>query len=264
MENEVNCLQNEGWSNTILTIIILIVVVSLGFAYYLTGEDSEEPVGKAEIVSVSHAPKNPTAEDNITLKTKVKGTSQPVKYLYHCYFEISETAKASGTFMTPTSEEGEYSTQLLLNPKNGMEISCFIITWDDNGNPLLSDEHIIQIGSIERSDKSTLKITNITHGTPPNPNTSTSIDIQAEIRTDAPPVEAEIIPFYYGKNKTFSLVDRFGDKMNPQPGNTYQQEILPPFTPGKWPSNVTVQYKIVAEDNSGNTAVSQWENFVIS
>lgn len=246
----------EGKANII--IVVCVVVIFLGLGYYLLSKD---PGGPARIVEVTHSPQNPQPGETITLTAEVEGVSGPTAYVYNSYFGTS-TPSGSGTFFGSMGG-GEYSTQLYVFPENGKEVSCFVIAWDGAGNPALSDEHVIQIGYVERSDITSLEISNVSHGTPPNPGTSTTVDAYADIQTDAPPIDAKVISFYYGKNGTCSICE--GSEMSLQTENTYRGEIAPFIMDENWPSNpVTVMYKVVAKDNMGNTTVSEWADFDIS
>lgn len=236
-----------------IAVAVCIIAICAALGYYLLTRGDRGP---ARILEITHSPQNPLPEEKITVTATIENASGPPHLEYTYYFAGS--GKGGGGIWDSVVD-GKY-TQQLRGSENGTEISCFVIAWDDAGNPTISDEHIIQVGHVERSNITSLSILSVDHDPSPKPGTTTGIKVYAEVQSDAPPIDVEIIVVHFGKH---GWSGGRGGGMISQTGDTYWQYITPPLS-SEWSSGTTVMFKIVAIDDIGNTACSEWTTFTIS
>ncbi len=243
-------------------ILIVAAVAVAGVVVYLvtTGQFGGAPTGGKEgggemkILDITHSPQNPSPGENITLTATIEGTSGYVPHdEYNYYFGTGLGAGLSGGGgMWDSVSNGNY-TRGLYSADNGTEISYFVIVWNSDGNPTISDEHIIQVGHVERSDITTLSISNVNHDPPPSSGTMSSIHVYATVQSDAPSIDVDII-YTFARKGGSSGGGSGGGTLSE---NTYEGRIYGAPDSG-WSSGTVVKYKIVAKDNMANTACSEW------
>ena len=238
----------------LIAIAVCIIAICAALGYYLLTRGGRGP---ARILEITHSPQNPLPGEKITVTAIIDNASGFPHLEYTYYFAMGSGGGGGGIWDSVV--DGKYTKQLR-GSENGTEISCFVIAWDDAGNPTISDEHIIQVGHVEQSNMTSLRISSVNHDPPPKPGTATSIKAYAKVQSDAPPIDVEIIVVHFGKN---GWSGGGGGGMISQTENEYWHYIRPPLS-SEWSSGTTVMFKIVAIDDMGNTACSEWTTFTIS
>jgi len=210
------------------------------------------PTGEIKVTNLSISPENPQTGDEITLTAEIIGGSPfggtGVSISYNSYFEGS-----SGTGSRPMNSVGDNKYTATLYGSNGTEIWCLIIS----GNNVLA-EHTIQVGHIERSNISSLAITNIKQ-TPENPTSATtSVKITADIISD---VNVTDVNFMREIFRASGASGGGSGGMWPSENDTYSYTIYP-YGGGllagslgnqnkKFESGTKVYYRIAAKDELG-------------
>ncbi|MCK4365947.1 MAG: hypothetical protein KAW45_07840 [Thermoplasmatales archaeon] len=238
---------------TIIAIILSYLVFNVNFTY---------DAGEMELISLTETSEG----ENITVFAEITGAS-PSSGIYpniehESLFGICSASPYShmehlgGNNYSVTFQGYNYGGY------NGTEI-WFVIYYGTN----ILAERIIQIGHVERSDISTLTITNITQE-PKNPTTSTlSVTITADITSNANITEIETNRHIFGKSSRSSgggsghiINDTLVFDISLTMGGGYfadSQEVK------TYPAGSKVFYQITAEDELGNTALYT-DNFTIS
>ena len=237
---------------------VIVVILVWGFI----------PTGEIKVTDLSISPENPQSGDEITLTAEITGGSPfggaGASISYSSYFE-----GGSGSGSRPMNSVGDNKYTATFYGSNGTEIWCFIVS----GNNVLA-EYTIQVGHVERSDISSLVITNIKQ-TPENPTSATtSVEITADITSNVNVTDVEFMKEIFHASGARS---GGGGSMWSSEDDTYSYTIYPyggglPFGSlgdgdgyqnQKFESGTKVYYRIAAKDELGNTAVIT-RNFTIS
>ena len=232
--------------------IVVIVVVGIVSCVYLSW-----PVriteggagGMVKIVNVTYEPQNPLSGEKITFTITVENCSWcPPHIHYNSYF----AGGASGGGSIPTQvDDNEYSYEIGPFP-NGTEVWCMIAATGSDGSFVISDEYIIQIGVVERSNTTSLTIFDVSH------DASGTVEADVASNVTVSSVEMKYMYFYsYGSGGG-------GGSMHLKSGNTYEGWIHLSGFDGELPKGTKVFYKIMAQDESNNTAVSPTFSFTVS
>ena len=245
----------------IAILIFLIIIVSLVIIWGLT------PTGEIKILSVKHTPENPQPGDKIKIIAEITGGSPFLGANPSCSYECYFGSSMGGS--TTMSSVGDNKYTLTLNPtfsyfSEGTEIWYIIKGGND-----ISDSYTIQIGYVERSNISTLSITNVTQN-PENPTTETkTVIITADIRSNVSIEEVIILYNIFipphgsggGSNGGFksSINDFYSFRISLTP-----EHILSSNEDQYYPKGTKVFYKIVTKDKLGNTAVTSIDSFTIN
>lgn len=233
-----------------IVIIAVIACMYLAVPVKLTDEVSEN----VEIVSVTHEPKNPLPGEEITIRAVIEnGTLFNTKLQYNSYF-----GNGSLSYGKPLRIENE-STFIwnIGSYTNSTEIWYIISVTDKNRDITFSEEKTIQVGHHIRSNITSLTISNVSF-TPENPTTKdSSVTVSANITSNVTMSYSglEHMKFYPygsgsggsgggGKNST-----DFKEMIN------FRNELS---------AGTKVLFKVVAQDESGNTAVSPTYSYTIS
>lgn len=241
----------------VAVMIIAAIAVIAGLFLIISGPTETR---ETKIVSVSNSPEDPQPGENITITCEIQNQPTDIlpNYVYHSYFRAPH-ASSSGTFM---KSDGKYSSTINPFTKSGEEISYFVITWDKHGNPILSDEHIIQVGDVKRDNSTSLRITSVDHGKLPAPNSSSELKVSAKVEDNVSIASVLLISASYGRESTTFGKTEFTDtnmtEMTKTSDNNYEGVITPPIPEEKWPTGTKIMYKIAAKDNTRNTAVTEW------
>ncbi len=253
---------SKGRLAAVLFIVIMMIIGTVICGILATPEkesnneegdiENDQDNGVLNIVSVSYTPHDPQADDEIIVTARIEncvGASME----FFSYF-------ASGMGGGGTMEHlgGGVYEDYFRSFDDGSEIWFIVIAGDGDGNFQVSDEIIIQVGEIERSDISLLSINNIDYD-PRTPKVSDRrIDVSAEITSDR---TIEYVNFFhlvithgssFGGGGSFSDYD--GD-------NIHEGS----FSLGDNPTDGTIIYfKFAAQDESGNTAVTTTYKLKIS
>jgi hypothetical protein len=240
----------------IISLVIAIVLIgSLLYGVYLkTQEDGRED--KVKIINVTHEPENPLSGQKITI-TAVAENSSECNIQWRSYFT---EGRGGGWSMGPVGG-GKYVYETYSGFENGTEVSYRVCAIGYDGTFAVSDEYLIQIGKVERSDITTLTISNVQHS-PQNPTRNDMwVTVWADITSNVTISTVELTSIWFYSTTGGSI----GDKMMEKSENTYEYSFLinPPSVDGI-PKGAKIFYKVVAKDETGNTAVSPIFSFTIS
>lgn len=236
----------------VVSLSLLIILVSFSTGYF---DDDKEKKGVVKIISVSYEPQNPMPGDTITITAIVENSS-----LIH--IQISPyfgTGAGSSGYMPRVKDKTYEST---VGPyENGTELWFMLAATGYNGTFVISEEYTIQIGELERSNKTTLSISNVSYSPQQPTINNTSVTVSAKITSNVNLTEIgrEYMKFYpYGSGGGGGSTSRiFND--------VFEDEITLKGFDGEGPQKGTVVFfRVVAQDESGNTAVTRTHNFTIS
>jgi hypothetical protein len=240
----------------IISLVIAIVLIgSLLYGVYLKmQEDGRED--KVKIINVSHEPENPLPGQKITI-TAIAENSSECNIQWRSYF----TEGRNGGWSMGSIGDGKYVYETSSGFENGTEVSYRVCAIGSDSTFAVSNEYTIQIGEVERSDITTLSISDVQHS-PQNPTKDDMyLTFCADVTSNVTISNVELVSSYF----TSTSGGSFGDKMMKKNGNTYEYLFLNNM-PGIYPipKGAMVFYKVVAQDESGNTAVSPSFSFTIS
>ena len=196
------------------------------------------------IISVSQTPENPQPGDMITVIAEISGGSSflGVSASLHYFGRMEGTAtsidnKYSFTFPYPSEDRAE---------------KWYVIRAGDK----ISEAYILQAGHAERSNITSLAITEDIQR-PEKPTTETSsIEISAKVTSNVTISEVilERMRFYeHGSGSGYGTMNSHGN-------DTYKDRIHSQY----YESGIRVFYRIVANDESGNTAVTPVYTFTLT
>lgn len=216
------------------------------------GSKKDESIGK--IISVTQDPENPKTGDEIIITAIVENCTG-------CGFSYESYFAGGSSLRTDMEKVGDGRYEIKIGPfDNGTEIWYIIDTVGYDDSIVVSDSFIIQIGEIERSNITSLNISNI-HRSPQSPTTKdTIITVSADVTSNVTRSYVWFGYMYFFLDGDESGSSGGGGCMGYKSGDTYEDDIH------LWDGNkgTRVFYKIAAQDESGNTAVSPTFSFVIS
>jgi MFS family permease len=210
------------------------------------------------LINLTQTPENPDAFDDVTITAEITGGSSfggaGASLSYITYFGEGGT---SGSKAMRSIGDNKYSATF--RDSNGTEIWCLIIAVND-----ILAEHTIQIGHIERSNKTSLAITNFTQVPEDSTSETTSFTITVNVTsnvsvTDVVFMREIISPSGYSSSGSWGMQKKYN--------NIYSETLTPIVADGMWPrtsgeyqqknfeSGTQIYYRIAAQDSSGNTAV---------
>lgn len=239
----------------IISLVIAIVLIgSLLYGVYLkTQEDSRER--RVKIISVVHEPENPLPGQKITV-TAVAENSSECNIQWRSYF----TEGRGGGWSMGSVGDGKYVYETYSGFENGTEVSYRVCALGHDGSIAVSNEYTIQIGKVERSDITTLTISNV-HHSPQYPHNDINVTVWADVTSNVAVSKVEFVGIWFYSTSGGCI----GDKMMKKSEATYEYVLFikTPLIAGI-PKGAIVFYKIVAQDESGNTAVSPIDSFEVS
>jgi hypothetical protein len=242
-----------------------LIVISLAIAVTLIGSvlyslylkpQEKNGEGIAKIISVAHEPENPLLGEKITVTAFVENASE-CNIQYRSYFA---EGRGGGWSMGKVSE-GKYRYETYGGFENGTEVSYRVCAVGYDGIIAVSDEYIIQVGKVERSRITTLTISNV-HHSPQNPTRNDRlVTVWADAASNVTVSKIEFIGMWFYSTSGGT----YGDKMMEKSENTYEYLLLinPPYGDGI-PKGAKIFYKVIAQDESGNTVVSPVYSFEVS
>jgi len=221
----------KGSKRTIVFIVAVLAIIAGICIWGFT------PSGDINIISVSQTPENPLPGDTITVIAEISGGSP--------FLGTSASLHYSGRMggAVTSIDDNKYSFTFPHPFEDGTE-KWYVISAGDK----ISEVYILQVGHVERSNITSLAITDVIQ-TPEKPTTSTSsVEISAKITSNVTisKVTLESIRFYeYGGGGGSGTMRSDGN-------GTYEKLIsTQDYESGTW-----VFYRITAKDESGNTAVT--------
>lgn len=235
----------------ILVVIIFVLILSTILnSGCFEEEQKKENENKVKIAFVTQNPEIPIAGEIIIITANVENCSG-CGFNYRSFFTSEEGGSRTMREVGP----GQYETTI--GPfNNKTEIWYMVVAEDNDGSIIISDEYIFQIGEIERSNITTLTISNIYHS-PQNPTTkNTHITVSGDLTSNISISYAWLGYMYFYPGGSSSG----GGQMNFLNGDTYNNKIY--FNNEN--KDLHLYYKIAVQDESGNTAVSPTFNLTIS
>ena len=224
------------------TIVLIVAVLAIIAGICIWGFT---PSGDINIISVSQTPENPLPGDTITVIAEISGGSP--------FLGTSASLHYSGRMegSVTSIDNNKYSFTFLHPFENGTE-KWYVI----NAGDKVSEVYILQVGHVERSNITSLAITDIIQK-PEKPTTSTSsVDISAKITSNVTISKVTFEDMHFYENS-----DGSGSGPMRSDGNgTYEKPI--PTQDSK--SGTRVFYRITARDESGNTAVTPVYMFTLT
>jgi hypothetical protein len=241
--------QKKSMAWIIPVVIVVIIVIAVVLAVFVL-RPSDGSGGGPSILSVSHTPLNPAPGENTTVTITVDdGYLRDIHVMP--YFEGMHMSEP-GFF--DEVEDGVYESNF--RPFNdGTEIWYIVNVHDRKGTYVFSYDNTIQVGHVERSAISTLSISNVEYSTA-NPN---FISVQADITSDATITHVYLVNWVEYIDEDGMMSGSGGMPAMSANGDTYSSMMSP--LSGITTSSVVVEahgfFRIVAQDDSGNTAVSE-------
>jgi hypothetical protein len=227
-------------SKRTIVFIVAVLVIIAGICIW-----GFTPSGDINIISVSQTPENPQSGDTITVIAEISGGSP--------FLGVSASLHSSGRMDgTVTSiDNNKYSFTFSYPFEDGTE-KWYVIRAGDK----ISEVYILQVGHVERSNTTSLAITDVIQ-TPEKPTTATSsVEISAKVTSNVTisEVTLEHMRFYEhgGSGGGYGT-------MQPHGNDTYEDSIHSQY----YESGTQIFYRITAKDESGNTAVTPVYTFTL-
>ena len=228
----------KGSKRTIVFIVAVLAIIAGICIWGFT------PSGDINIIRVSQTPENPLPGDTITVIAEISGGSP--------FLGTSASLHYSGRMegAVTSIDDNKYSFTFPHPFEDGTE-KWYVISAGDK----ISEVYILQVGHVERSNITSLAITDVIQ-TPEKPTTATSsVEISAKVTSNVTisKVTLERIRFYEdGGGSGSSSIWSDGN-------GTYEKRIsTQDYKSGTW-----VFYRITAKDESGNTAVTPVYTFTL-
>ncbi len=221
----------KGSKRTIVFIVAVLAIIAGICIWGFT------PSGDINIISVSQTPENPLPGDTITVIAEISGGSP--------FLGTSASLHYSGRMegAVTSIDDNKYSFTFPHPFEDGTE-KWYVISAGDK----ISEVYILQVGHVERSNITSLAITDVIQ-TPEKPTTSTSsVEISAKVKSNVTisKVTLESMRFYEDGGGSGS------GPMRSDGNGTYEKLI----STQDYESGTRVFYRITAKDESGNTAVT--------
>ncbi len=221
----------KGSKRTIVFIVAVLAIIAGICIWGFT------PSGDINIISVSQTPENPLPGDAITVIAEISGGSP--------FLGTSASLHYSGRMegAVTSIDDNKYSFTFPHPFEDGTE-KWYVISAGDK----ISEVYILQVGHVERSNITSLAITDVIQ-TPEKPTTSTSsVEISAKVKSNVTisKVTLESMRFYEDGGGSGS------GPMRSDGNGTYEKLI----STQDYESGTRVFYRITAKDESGNTAVT--------
>jgi hypothetical protein len=227
-------------SKRTIVFIVAVLVIIAGICIW-----GFTPSGDINIISVSQTPENPQPGDTITVIAEISGGSP--------FLGTSAFLRYSGGMEnTVTSiDNNKYSFTFPHPFENGTE-KWYVISAGDK----ISEVYYLQVGHVQRSNITSLTITDVIQ-TPEKPTTATSsVEISAKVTSNVTisEVTLEHMRFYEhgGSGGGYGT-------MQPHGNDTYEDSIHSQY----YESGTQIFYRITAKDESGNTAVTPVYKFTL-
>jgi len=236
----------------------MIIVATIGtmlFVFYL--------YNNVKIIEVSHKPENPLPGEDITITATVENSKKcPIHII--SFFAGGLGISASMEKINDKTWEYKLDDQQF---SNGTEIWVVVHAISYDNSFFVSDEDTIQIGNVERSDITTLSISNIEYFPPAPTSEDTYILINASVTSNSTISKVEIgYTFFHSHGWIFGSGGSGGGGGGLM---TYQNDSKYGFyiDTSRYLSNsndARLLFRITAQDESGNTAVSSTTSLIIS
>ncbi len=231
----------KGSKRTIVFIVAVLVIIAGICIWGFT------PSGDINIISVSQTPENPQPGDTITVIVEISGGSP--------FLGVSASLHYSGRMEgTVTSiDNNKYSFTFPHPFEDGTE-KWYVIRAGDK----ISEVYILQVGHVQRSNITSLAITDVIQ-TPEKPTTATSsVEISAKVTSNVTISEVTLEHMRFYEHDSGSG-GGYGT-MQPHGNDTYEDSIHSQY----YESGTQIFYRITAKDESGNTAVTPVYTFTLT
>ncbi|MEA1999603.1 MAG: hypothetical protein U9N61_09840 [Euryarchaeota archaeon] len=217
---------------------VLVIIIGIGIWGFT-------PSGDINIISVSQTPENPQPGDTITVIAEISGGSP----FLGVSASLHNSRRMEGT--VTSIDNNKYSFTSPHPFEDGTE-KWYVIRAGDK----ISEAYILQVGHVQRSNITSLAITDVIQ-TPEKPTTATSsVGISAKVTSNVTisEVTLEHMRFYeHGSGGGYGTMQTHGN-------DTYEDSIHSQC----YESGTRVFYRIIAKDESGNTAVTPVYTFTLT
>jgi hypothetical protein len=204
--------------------------------------------GPLRVASVS-APDSVAADEEIQVRVALAGAvvgPLNVNLQYAAYFRI---ISAGSVAMTPVG--GRVYEATLPGFPSGTELWMVAGVTSGTREPVISQSHSIQVGTVPRGGQSGLSISDVSHSVgqfqQPMP-----VTIEATVQSFSPITHVDVAYMAFCAERSPVPVDPPMTMAAPQ---RYSITITTP-DPCSWAVSATLLYRVLAVDASGNTAVS--------
>ena len=251
----------KNTKNWLVLFVVIIIVVSIVVTLFLSMFPFKSD--EIKINSIMYEPQNPVPGENITITVFVENCSS-------CGLNYKALFKGGGgTGSMFRINENEY--QMEIGPFfNSTEIWFVVSAKSYNGTTIISDDYIVQVGSLERSEITAIEISNISY-IPETPTTQNNhfntIQTIANVTSNSTITDVYMnYMFFYPKS---SAGGGGGCTMHYLSGNLYSAGIaigeipIGDYIGKEVPAGTIVLFKISAQDLSGNTVISSTVSFEI-
>ena len=206
--------------------------------------------GPIRVASVTFGPQNPSPGEEITVRAEVAGAlvaPLDVDLQYAAYFAVVE---AGGGPMTPVGNR-QYEMTIRGFP-DGTEVWFVVAASSPNEGPAVSASFTVDVGTVPRGGASGLRVYDVTH-TPTSPAAFESVTVEATVTSYARVDQVNIAYMGFCRARPPVGID---PDMIPVAPTRYTFTINDTGSCTGVPGTVLL-YRILAVDDSGNTAVSE-------
>jgi hypothetical protein len=238
----------------VVTVIAVVAAIAIAGTIIFIFSDGGQ-TGSAVIVSVTHTPQNPSPGQTIMITVESKNASDcGVQTL--SFFKGGSDDRGFG----PSCGSAHWDVNIG-SFEDGTIVWYVVSVRGSDGNLVISQNNTIQIGAVESSNITTLKISAVSHY-PQTPIVSGGmVNVEAGVSSNATIENVEIRHVIFGNHSGGTGVG----SMSTSGGNIYKAHIpfgffedVPDF------EGITIYYRIAAKDSSGNTALSEVISFTVS
>lgn len=229
--------------------IIIIVVIVLATVLFLL---VLRPATPLRILSVSISPENPTSSDKVTIVAHVEGGSSlfgpSVDLRHEVYF-------GGGGSMGPMIPIGNnrYQSQTRRPFADGTEVWYIVSASTDTEGPIFSENYTFQVGEVIRDGPSGLTIEDVTQS-PQEPTSLDTVVVTARIVSKSNITDVSLFYMRFHRHGGGGG----GGGMHLESTDNYTAEIGAHGPGGEgFERGIIHFYRVVAMDETGNTAVSE-------
>jgi len=230
-----------------LSVLLLAVAVAatvpIGVLAVILPRPSFPPPPPLAVESVSISPDPPLTYESITVTARLsKGASATVRLAYVAAFGSTSSGGAS----MPSDGPRTYRTMIGPFP-DGTEVWLVVVAATSN-EAAHSDYMVFQVGAVVRNGSSGLRIVSVGR-VPDQPGPGDSVAVTANITANG--------------NYTEAFVETFAIVPSSAMGNLFRMDLYgTEFSTHIYAySSALIAYRVVAQDTTGNTAVSEVFSF---
>jgi hypothetical protein len=124
----------------IITIVLIVVILAAGLAYFLLGDSTSETKGELEIKDVYHEPLEPDTDDIVYYYIEIfnSTSSHHIVYKEEVYNGSRHISSGSGDLARGSSSKTLYSHSTFMTDygyETGYEVQFWVEIYDENWDP---------------------------------------------------------------------------------------------------------------------------------